>query len=195
MSPLIMHNGAGASPTDSRKMPEFLQKKYGGETFREVTKTLTKKRDKSDEDHEKLAELGFYSSLYLNNLGKIIYPAMCFEKAILDQARESKRGKLVQRGVVVDQDAPLDFRNKDLPLKELYEKHRYDTLVKVSMSKTPRTRAIFPDWTAQFTISFLPKIIDSGTIKDILALGEFYGSLERRPRFGRYKIAEFSVQK
>ena len=188
VSPLIMHNGAGANPIDPRKLPDFLKAKFGCDTFLEATKTLTKKRNKSEADHAKLAELGFYSSLYLNKDNKLIYPARCFERAILDQSKELKQGQIVKRGVVVPEDALLDFPNKNKKLKDLFALHRYDTLVKVSQSTTPRTRAIFPDWSCAFKIELVSKVIDLVTLKDILALGLIYGSLERRPRYGRYKV-------
>ena len=193
ISPLIFHNGEGANPVDQRVMPDFLQKKLGFKYFREG-KVLSSKKKKSDADHEKLAELGFYSSLYLNKSGKIVYPAKCFQRTILDQARESKLGRQVQRGVLVLQDSLLDFENKNKPLKDLYDLHRYDELVKVSTATTPRTRAIFEKWSAEFTIELATKVIDISTLKEILALGKLYGSCERRPRFGRYKVTKLQNQ-
>ena len=188
ITPLIMHNGEGASPTDSRKLPDFLAKEMGCDTFLEASKNLSKKRGKSEADHAKLAKLGFYSSLYLNANGKVIYPARCLEKMALEQSKELKQGRVVQRGVIVPEDALLDFPNKNKPLKDLFDLHRYDTLVKVSQSTTPRTRAMFKEWSCTFKVELVSKVIDLVTYQDILALGEVYGSLERRPKFGRYTV-------
>ena len=190
ITPLIMHNGAGASPTDPRELPGFLKKEMGCGTFLEATKNLSKKRGKSEEDHAKLAKLGFYSSLYLNAVGKIIYPSKCLEKMIHEQSKETKQGRVVQRGVIVPEDALLDFPNKNKSLEELYSLHRYDELVKVSQATTPRTRAIFPEWSCTFKVELVAKVIDLATLKDILELGRVYGSLERRPKFGRYELVE-----
>ena len=185
-NPLIMHNGAGANPIDPRKMPDFLQKEFGCERFIDALKPLKSKRGKTDADYSKLAKLSFYSSLYVNEKEEIIFPSECLEKMIQTQAKENKKGKLVERGISIPTDAILEFPNKDKPLKDLFDSHRYDTMVKISQSKTASTRAIFQQWSCEFEIEFHPKIIDLSDIKDILSLGEFYGCLERRPKFGRY---------
>ena len=188
ITPLIMHNGEGANPLDSRKIPKFLRKKFGDTTFREANKPLAGKRGKTDIDYKNLAVLGFYSSLYLNAVNKLIYPAQCFEKAIRDQATEIKKGRHVQRGVVVTEDSVLDFPNKNKSLESLYELHRYDQMVKVQQSKNLRTRAIFHTWKAEFNIDLITKVLDLHTLREILELGKIYGSMERRPRFGRYVV-------
>ena len=108
----------------------------------------------------------------------------------MDQAKATKKGQLVKRGVTVPNDALLDFPNKKKPLKSLYDLHKYKTLVVVSQSKAPNTRAIFPIWSCEVTIEFNPTVISKAELKDTLKLGEIYGSLERRPRYGRYRFAE-----
>lgn len=193
ISPLIMHNGEGANPVDPRILPDFLQKEFDQKTFLEAGKNLSKKVGKTEADHSKLAKLGFYSSLYLDRNQKVIYPAKCLEKMIIEQSKEFKVGRAslstkAKRAIFVPKDALLDFHNKNKSLKSLFDLHRYDELVKVNMSKTPRTRAIFEKWSCEFTVELATKIIDLSTLKDILSLGEFYGSLERRPKFGRYKV-------
>ena len=192
---LIMHNGEGANPNDSRELPDFLKEKYGVKTFKDAIKPLSSKRGKSEKDHESLAELGFYSSLYLNEKNQIIYPSECLEKMIQTQAKETKLGKVVTRGLSVPSDALLDFPNKDKPLEELYHLHKYQKLVTVSQSKTLRTRAEFPTWSCTFDIEFNMNVISEKTIFEILALGEFFGSLERRPKHGRYKLTKATKRK
>ena len=186
-TPLILHNGAGAAPNDPRVLPDFLQKKFSAKTFGEAGK-LSTKRNKTDADHEKLAELGFYSSLYLDDKGRIILPSVNLEKMIHDQSKELKLGRIFQRGLMVPENAVLDFPNKKKKLKDLFELHRYDCLVKVSQSTTPRTRAIFPEWSCVFTVELVAKVVDLSTLKEVMDLGEIYGSFERRPRHGRYKV-------
>ena len=189
-TPLIMHNGAGASPTDSRELPDFLKKKTGFKTFGEASENLKKKRDKN---HELLAEVGFYSSLYLDENNKVIYPALCLERMIVEQSKEFKDGRAslapkARKAICVTENALLEFPNKNKPLKDLFDLHRYDTIVKISMAKTPRTRAKFDEWSCEFKVELMSKLIDEGTFEEILKLGTFYGSLERRPRFGRYNV-------
>ena len=197
ISPLIMHNGEIANPLDNRPLPDFLQKELGFKTMGEAHERLKKKKDK---DYAKLAKLGFYSSLYLNKQNKVIYPAMCLERMIVEQSKEFKDGlstlqRKAKRAICINKDALLDFPNKNKPLKDLYEPHRYDTMVKVSMSKTPRTRAIFQQWSCEFVVELMEKVIDIDTLREILELGIFYGSLERRPKFGRYKVKSIKTIK
>lgn len=189
IKPLIMDNGMSANPIDPREMPEFLQTEEH-KLFRTATKALTGKRGKTEPDFESLSKLDFFSSLYLNKENKVIIPSECIEASILQQAKENKLGTLVKRAVSVPEDSLLEFPNKDKPLKDLYKEHAYKTLVKVSMSKTPNTRAIFPEWSFETVIEFVPKLIGKQQILDILALGRYYGFMSRRPKFGRYEIKE-----
>ena len=192
-SPLIMHNGEGANPQDLRQLPDFLAKKTGCKTFGEAGSKLKKERDKN---HELLAEVGFYSSLYLNKKNKVIYPSMCLERMMVEQSKAFKDGRATlaakaKRAICVNEDAELEFENKDKPLKELFDLHRYDTLVKVSMAKTPRTRAMFVNWSCVFFVELLSDLISLDMLQEVLKLGTVYGSLERRPKYGRYVLKEF----
>ena len=193
ISPLIMHNGEGANPSDPRKLPDFLAKKVGFTMFRDAPTT---KKGKSQEDHKNLAEVGFYSSLYLNDKNQVIYPAMCLERMIVEQSKEFKEGRAslatkAKRAVCVPNDAILEYPDKGKPFKELFKNHRYDTLVKVNMAKTPRTRAMFTKWSCIFTVELMSSVMDISTLKEVMVLGKFYGSLERRPKFGRYEVVDF----
>ena len=189
LKPLIMDNGQSADPTDKREMPEFLQTSEH-KTFRKAKKALTGKRGKQDDDYDRLSELDFYSSLYLNAKKQVIIPSECIEASLLSQGKENKLGQIVKRGISVPEDVVLEFPNKKKPLKDFYKHHAYKTMVKVSMSKTLNTRAIFPEWSFTTAIEYVPRIIDKQQIMDILSLGRFYGFLCRRPKFGRYTVSE-----
>ena len=186
-APLCMHNGAGANPLDSREMPAFLQKKFGVKTFREAEKGLSTKRGKTDSDHKNLSVLGFYGSLYLVK-ETIVYPAKCLKAAIVTQAKHFKLGQQAKRAVSILLDAPLEFPNSKKGLDKLYDLHKYIEPVKVGQAKVVRTRAIFPIWSLEFKIQLVDKILNKQSLKEILEQGEFYGSLERRPDFGKYKL-------
>lgn len=188
VKPLILHNGQGANPIDNREMPNFLQKKFGCKLYREAIKPISSKRGKTEKDHINLSELSFYSSLYLNDKKQIILPAENLERMLETQAIANRKGATFKRAVSIDEDVILEFPNKNKPLKALYDLHKYIVMGVVSRSKVSVTRAIFPKWSATFKISYDPKQINEAEIKDNLALGEFYGSFERRPKFGRYKF-------
>ena len=189
LKPVIMDNGMSANPIDPREMPKFLQTNEH-KLFRTATKTLKGKRGKTELEFEKLSKLDFYSSLYLNDKSKIIIPSECVEASILQQAKENKLGTLIKRAVSVPDDSILEFPDKNKTLQSLYPKYAYKTLVRVSMSKTPNTRAIFTKWSFKCVIEYVPKLIDKQQILDILALGKYYGFMSRRPKFGRYEVKE-----
>ena len=187
LKPLIMHNGEGASPLDNRELPDYL-KDSEHTLLRTLKKALMGKRKKTEKDFERLSKLDFYSSLYLNDQNKIIIPAKCIEASILAQGKENKLGQLVKRAISVNEDSILNFPNKDKSLAELYKTHRYQTVVKVGVSKTLSTRAIFKQWDFYTIIEYVPKLIDKQQVLDILSLGKYYGFMGRRPKFGRYEI-------
>ena len=187
--PLIMDNGVSANPRDKRLMPKFLQSNEH-KLFRTAVKSLTGKRNKTEQDFEKLSKLDFYSSLYLNDKGQVIIPSECQEAGILAQAKENKLGTLVKRAVSVPDDSILQFPDMKKKMETWYPKYAYETMVRVSQAKTPNTRAIFNVWSFDTVIEYVPKSIDKQQLLDILALGQMYGFLARRPKFGRYTIKE-----
>lgn len=186
-TPLIMHNGQASSPLDDRKLPTGVT--FPGHTLiRTATKALSSKRDKSERDHELLGKIGFFSSLYLNLKEQVVVPADCIQASLLEQAKANKWGLLIKRGVSVIEDSLLEFPDKGKKVASLYPKYAYTTMVAVQRAKTLRTRAMFQDWSFETQIEYVPKIIDEQRLLDILSLGEYYGFLERRPKFGRYTV-------
>ena len=185
-SPLIIHNGAGANPIDPREMPDFLQKKFDCKRYIEAIKPLSSKKKKSETDFENLALLGFYSSLYLNDKGQIIIPAECFLAQIIKQSMDLRKGPLFKKAVTVPKDSVLEFENKSKPLKSLFEKHRYDSIVRIASAKTPRTRAIFNKWSFKIEIEFISDLLSKQDLIEVIDLGKFSGFLARRPQYGRY---------
>ena len=189
LKPLIMHNGASANPLDDRKMPDFLQKKFGGlKTFRDAKNSLKNKRGKTDKDLLRLSESDFYSSLYLNKKNQVIIPSENIQRAIETQAKDLKKGPLVKRSIFIQDDAILNFKNKNKSMQSLYDKHKYITMVKIAQSKTLSTRAIFENWSFVSNVQFNNDLIDKETVLEILKLGQVYGFMGRRPQFGNYTI-------
>ena len=187
---LIMDNGMSANPVDSRELPDFLVEpgKESPKLFRTATKALTGKRDKKEQDYERLSKLDFYSSLYLNEKNQVIVPAECFEAALFQQAKENKLGKKLKMALTMPEDALLEFPNSNKPMKEWYSKHSYKTIVKVSMAKTLSTRAIFGNWQFRTVLEYNPKYLEKQQLIEILSLGRFYGFMSRRPKFGRHSF-------
>ena len=192
-SPLIMHNGMGSDPADPRELPVFLQKKTEMKTHGEAQSLKQQKNKKP----ELIALTSFFSSLYRNERGQIVYPAKCLKKMLVEGGKEFKVGRAslkskVQKAVTIINDAILVFPDSEkLKDQSLFDKHRYDTMVKVNMSMVASTRAIFPKWSVTFVVELLEHVLDQSQLKDILALGEYSGSLERRPEFGRFKVKSF----
>lgn len=95
-SPLLMHNPRMVDP-------EF-------EINRQI-KALTSKRKKTDEDLKQIEKLEWYGGLYemQNGSGRIVsQPTAKVRKCIINTARISKLGKMVERA--------LSFESLDVPL-------------------------------------------------------------------------------
>ena len=118
--PLLMHSGQLANP------------------LADITKQVKKvsgKRAKTDADHEELARLEWLGSLYLRD-GRPCLPGMNLEKALVEAARKSKRGKQAMAGILCPEDAFLEYEGPKDP-KQLWERpeFRFVVGVKVQMAR------------------------------------------------------------
>ena len=110
-------------------------------------KKITKKTKKTDADHEEMARLEWYGSLYLNEKNQIIVPSIMVEAALKDAAKREKKGKVVDRGLVCTNTSALDFGEKKT-LEQLWadEKYRLTVGVRIKGNRVMRTRPKFDKW-------------------------------------------------
>ncbi len=176
-SPLLMHNGSLANPTNP---------------IVKAMKAITGNRKKTDEQYEQLARLEFRGGLYLNQAGKVIVPSAVIEGSIRDGAKKSKLGKQFASAVMVNDDALLDY-GEDLTPDEMFERGDFVSMmaVRVEKNRIMRTRPIFHGWRLSFEVTWDSEQINASNLrKAIEDAGNMVGICDYRPKFGRFEIEE-----
>jgi hypothetical protein len=184
VTPLMMHNGQLANPLNPLAI--------------ELGK-ITKKKGKTEADHLACAKLEFLGSCYYDKKrNKFLIPDMCIEAGIKASAVAKQRGikKTVESAILVyDHGIITDFSGPKTPLDrwEAGEAY-YDQRMVVIRGRVLRTRPIFDDWKATFSVKFDDTKIDGTLLDDIITVwGNTVGMLELRPKYGRFEVV--NVQK
>lgn len=175
VAPLVMHNGRLADPLDyyTRKIKE-----------------VSSKRNKVDADHEEMAKLEWFGSLYLHD-GIPCIPSYVMEATLIGKggaARKMKQGKQAAAALIVENDAILEY-DGPANLEELYanEHFRLRTKVNVQSASVIRTRPIFFPWSAEVEILYLPEMLNREMIIQWMSVaGAESGFMDWRPKFGRF---------
>ena len=169
---LIQHNGDLANPLNP---------------FVKEMKQYTSKRNKTDADHEMIAQYQFLGGLYDSGLG-IMLPSEVIEATINGGARKFKEGILAKSGLYVLKDAKLVFEGPQTP-KEMWEDGRFtfQKMVVIARSRVLATRPIFNEWSAAITVNFEDEVCDAGQVEKWLKkAGQIVGMCDWRPRYGRF---------
>ena len=176
--PLLMHSGRLADPLDPSTM---------------ALAAVTGKRKKTRADHERIAELEWYGSLWLDGLRPCL-PCEAIEATFADGAQTRNKGSVARAGLVVNSPARLDYEGPD-SLEDLWtdEKFRLRTGVRVRNSRTMRTRPRFPVWSAHVTASFLPTLLDRTEVVEFFRIAGSLGVGDWRPRYGKFIVEESAV--
>lgn len=189
VSPLILHNSAGADP-----MNDWTLK----------MKPIKNKKKKTESDLKDIRDLSFLSSLYWSEeLDGIFMPVDNVRKMLLESGRAcDQRGAKKQIvGVRFTHHLgwALNVKNRSNieKLKE-DESLRYFKIVTISRAKVPSVRAIFHQWSFEFEVVIDVTIINPSTVEEWLQYaGNRVGLGCRRPyaptpgEFGRFYIEEF----
>lgn len=177
-SALLMHNGLLADPLypHSKSIAE-----------------LASKSSKTEADFDRIAELEFLGGLYVSD-GAPCIPAEMLEAALVRAAGQGRRGSKakVKAGILVRDNARLDYdgpRNPDELWKD--PRFRLRSVVRIGMSKVVRTRPMFPVWSAEVVIGYLPNLLNAADVRGFLVTaGEQVGIGDWRPRFGRFSLVD-----
>jgi len=180
--PLIMHNDRLADPLD--------------EYTRAIAK-ISKKRKKTDAEHQEIARLEFLGGLYTNSNGPCL-PAINILRCLQDGGKRTKRGQDVLCGVVplvayVD----LAYEGQRDP-DALWRAGGYALRksVGVMTSRTMRTRPLFTDWSAVLPVEVDPTVFDSDTLAGIWRDAGIYAGLgDMRPIYGKFRgtLTEWTI--
>lgn len=190
MTDLIMHNSEAANP-----MNEYtLEKKP----------IMNKRANKTENDHMKLAELDFLSSLYWSeSLDGLYMPVENVQKMLLEAGRalDQKKAKKQIVGVRFETHIgwPLQTPNRSDKTALLADKsNKYFKIVTVQKSKLPNTKAIFKEWAFDCEIIIDTDIVDVEVVRDWWDYaGRRVGLGSRRPyaptpgHFGVFLVDEF----
>lgn len=179
LTPYIMHNGRQADP--------FYK-------YTILLKELTSKRNKTDADLREIAKVEWIGSLYIKD-GKIAIPSYVMQANLIKGCKSLKKGKSAGAGLIVENDATLIFPDQSLPIESIYEKEEYQFYMSVVMRgiRIMRMRPIFPEWGAEFDISFYDDLFKQSELDQVLRVaGDMIGLGDWRPekygKYGRYEV-------
>lgn len=177
-SPLMMHNSTLVDPLNplTKAMKAISSKKTG----------------KTDEDIAEMSRIEFLAGLYTDDKDRVVVPYANLIRSIRDAAAITRKGKLIERGLIANGDhALLVFDGPSTP-EALFKDERFvdRRSVRVTSSRVIRTRPVFRDWGAEFHF-----IVDENVISedDFIALvhaaGEYTGLGDNRGLggFGRFQ--------
>jgi hypothetical protein len=175
-SPLLMHNSRLANPLDP--------------IVKEI-RVYSKKRTKTDDDHEQLAKLEHAGGMYwAEGVGPYI-PGANVRKVLIEAARKTKQGKLVEQGVFIDTlynplayDGPRD-------LEGLWADKNFVDIacVKVMNARLMRTRPVFHTWACNTEATYDKTLLDFKQINEIAqTAGAYIGLGDYRPLYGRFRV-------
>lgn len=180
--PIVMHNGQTADPLNP---------------YSKKLKQVSSKRKKVDDDYEKMADLEWEAALYLDKDKRVILNDYVVESCIVGGAKKSKSGQQAKTALFVNGDAEFLVNGKTVTLDEIKGKpeYRLSVPVKVGMARIVRTRPKFDKWSSKFTLQVMDNVANESEVKDWLRdAGMLVGLCDWRPKFGRFKVAEFKAK-
>jgi hypothetical protein len=173
--PLIVHSARLADPLDP--------------AAKEV-KRLTRKRNKTDEDHHLLARTEFFGGIYFDEVEGPYIPGANIFKCLIEGGRKTKQGKQVEQGVLIKDDVIALGYKGPRTVEELYAaKFYYRASVKVGASRVMRVRPWFPEWAIEVNGTLDTALLELVDIERIATTaGLLIGLAERRPLYGRFEV-------
>jgi hypothetical protein len=175
LTPLLMHNGQLADPLNEHAL---------------ALSKLSKKRQKTLDDHKAMSKCEWYGALYVDEDGAPCLPGEVLEAALVEGAKRFKLGKVAKGGIVVADSAALKYKGpKDVD--ELWEHGGFlkRAGVKVTTSRVIRSRPIFPEWSCEFDVQWDPLLVkDEDQIMEIAESAGLTGIGDWRPKYGRFEV-------
>lgn len=175
VAPLLCHNAQLSDPLNE---------------WSKALARVTSKRKKTEDDHLEIARLEFHGGLYLvEGVGPVI-PAANLERMLRDAAAKTKQGKQVQAGLIVVEDAPIEYEGpRDAAKLWSSDKFFNRQSCKIGQQRVIRTRPCFSSWELKFTVNYDEQILDDEKIDEFVELaGRIIGLGDWRPKHGRFEV-------
>lgn len=182
ITPMIIHNGRTANPLDP---------------YAKKMKSLTSKRNKTEEDIEALLLVQWEAALYWNDEMGLYMPSENLYAAFFKAAKKHKLGPKCSAIAFPD---PLGYpiitkNSKNLQLLTKDPENKFIKTVVVQRAKTISCRPIFNSWALNFELEFETATIDANEIKTILCcmaqrigLGVWTGGSPKPGTYGKFII-------
>jgi hypothetical protein len=173
ISPMLMQSDRLANPLDP--------------LTRELKK-VSGKKNKTEDDYQKMAEIEMKGSLYVAD-DTVVIPAENIEACLVAGGKASKQGMLVKEAVqVLAESVPLSYTGPKSAAKVAEDPtFRFDKTVVVGGRRVVRARPIFRNWSCEVEVVFDPSRIDPDTLLQIAKTAGLYKGLGTwRPRYGRF---------
>lgn len=174
VAPLIMHSSRLADPLDQASIE---------------LSALTRKRSKTQADHELIAQHEWFACLWLDG-GYPCIPAEVVEATFIAAAKTQRSAPIARAGLICPGNSRL-IHDGPTNLGDLWADPRFRlrATVRVGSARTVRTRPIFPTWSTEITVHYLASLLDAQTVLGIWRVASFRcGFGDWRPRFGRFQV-------
>lgn len=174
-APLLMHSTRLANPLDPAT---------------KALKKVTAKTKKTDEDHERVAQLEFAGGLYIDDEIGPFVPGENIERCLLDAAKLTKAGMKLKRAMfVMTNENWLSYKGpRTTDTLWADDRFRLVAPVKVGMQRVMRTRPMFREWTLEADAILDPEQMDLDELVSIMErAGRLIGLGDWRPRYGRFQ--------
>ena len=174
IEPLIMHNSRLANPLDP---------------MARALKQVTSKRQKTDDDHLKMAELEFFGGLYIDPDAGPYLPSDNVWRCLYDGGKKHKLGTAVKEGVLITTPInPLVYKGpRTAEALWADETFRHFASAKVGMQRVNRTRPIFRNWKADAEGILDPSVLNLEQLRQVAdTAGRVTGLGDWRPRYGTF---------
>lgn len=176
VAPLIMSNPQAADPLNP---------------YHKALKEYTGKRVKTENDHLRIAQLQFESSLYLDEDKKPIVPTIWLYYNLINGAKKTKiTTNDARAGIFIEKSPILNYEGEKDYNKMFENGIRFTELTRTGFKGiTSKTQAIFKDWWIAFYIHYLIDLLDKDNIESFLFHGGLrHGIGAHRPTYGRYNF-------
>lgn len=180
ISPILMHNGQLADPLNK---------------WTKLLREISKKRNKTDDDLEEMSRREWFGGLYHNEEIGIHATEAMLERMLRDAAAMSKRGKDVNRGLMVLDPAPLKVAGaktrteEDLTAMWNSGKFLLRSTVAVGKQRVIRSRPRIANWSLEFVVQYDETVLDAADIDQFAdTAGRLIGIGDWRPKYGRFRV-------